>query len=100
MSPACCRLCVEHIREQLGILERRACRALGQHRSTQRKPSQGRHDKAELTEDIITLDWGRYGYCKITELLRTRGGWVVNDKRGSASGGVRGSRCRPNNRVG
>ncbi len=44
---------------------------------------QGLHDEAELTEDIITLarSCGRYGYRKIAELLRTQGGWVVNDKR-------------------
>ena len=83
LSPARRRLCVEHIREQLGVSERRACRALGQHRSTQRKPLQGRHDEAQLTEDIITLarSYGRYGYCKIAELLRTQAGWMVNDKR-------------------
>ena len=36
-----------------------------------------------MTEDIITLarSCGRYGYRKIAELLRTQGGWVVNDKR-------------------
>jgi transposase InsO family protein len=36
-----------------------------------------------LTEDIITLarSYGRYGYRKIAELLRTQAGWVVNDKR-------------------
>ena len=36
-----------------------------------------------MTEDIITLarSYGRYGYRKIAELLRTQAGWVVNDKR-------------------
>ena len=55
----------------------------GQHRSTQRKPPQGREDEARLTEDIITLarHYGRYGYRKIAELLRVEAGWVVNDKR-------------------
>ena len=63
------------------ISERRACSALGQHRSTQRKiPS--RDDEARLTADIIELarQYGRYGYRKIAELLR-RAGWLVNDKR-------------------
>ena len=83
LSPARRRLCVEHIRDKLGVSERRACQALGQHRSTQRKPPQGREDEARLTEDIITLarHYGRYGYRKIAELLRRQGGWVVNDKR-------------------
>ena len=83
LSPARRRLCVEHIRDKLGVSERRACQALGQHRSTQRKPPQGRGDEARLTEDIITLarHYGRYGYRKIAELLRVEAGWVVNDKR-------------------
>ena len=63
--------------------ERRACAALGQHRSTQRKTPRGRDDEARLTADIIELarQYGRYGYRKIAELLRRQAGWVVNDKR-------------------
>ena len=64
------------------ISERRACAALGQHRSTQRKIPRGREDEARLTADILELarQYGRYGYRKIAELLR-RAGWLVNDKR-------------------
>jgi transposase InsO family protein len=56
---------------------------LGQHRSTQRRIPQGRDDEARLTADIIDLarQYGRYGYRKIAELLRSGAGWVVNDKR-------------------
>jgi len=56
---------------------------LGQHRSTQRRIPQGRDDEARLTADIIALarQYGRYGYRKIAELLRSTAGWVVNDKR-------------------
>jgi putative transposase len=59
------------------------CRALGQHRSTQRKIPRGRDDEERLTADIIELarQYGRYGYRKIAELLRSTAGWVVNDKR-------------------
>ena len=62
--------------------ERRACAALGQHRSTQRKVPQGRDDEERLTADIIELarQYGRYGYRKIAALLRDAG-WLVNDKR-------------------
>ena len=56
---------------------------LGQHRSTQRRIPHGRDDEQQLTEDIVALArrYGRYGYRKIAELLRSQMGWVVNDKR-------------------
>jgi transposase InsO family protein len=71
------------VRSTLKLSERRVCRVLGQHRSTQRRVPQGRDDEERLTADIIELarQYGRYGYRKIAELLRSRAGWVVNDKR-------------------
>jgi putative transposase len=68
--------------DALGVSERRACKALGQHRSTQRKAPRGRDDEAALTADLVELagKYGRYGYRKISALLRTAG-WLVNDKR-------------------
>jgi len=73
---------VNHVVEELGVSERRACRALGQHRSTQRKKPVSSDDEAALTADIIELarQYGRYGYRRITAMLR-RAGWVVNKKR-------------------
>jgi len=73
---------VSRVREQLGISERRACRVLSQPRSTQRRRPQTANDEAALTADIIALaqQYGRYGYRRITALLRTAG-WVVNKKR-------------------
>ena len=67
---------------KLGVSERFACRVLGQHRSTQRKVAKPRADEAALTADIIALaeQYGRYGYRRITALLRSAG-WVVNAKR-------------------
>jgi len=67
----------------LKLSERRVCRVLGQHRSTQRRIPCGREDEDRLTADIVELarQYGRYGYRKIAELLRARGGWAVNDKR-------------------
>jgi putative transposase len=64
------------------LSERRVCRALGQHRSTQRQVLRGRDDEEQLTADLIELarQYGRYGYRKIAALLRDAG-WVVNDKR-------------------
>ena len=70
------------MRSQLNVSERRACAALGQHRSTQRKLPRGRDDEARLTADTIALarQYGRYGYRKITGLLG-QAGWLVNHKR-------------------
>jgi putative transposase len=68
--------------ETFGVSERFACRVLGQHRSTQRKIAKTPDDEAALTADIIALatQYGRYGYRRITALLRNAG-WVVNFKR-------------------
>jgi len=67
---------------ELGISERRACRVLGQYRSTQRMVPTTADDEAALTADIIALarQYGRYGYRRITALL-CRAGWAVNKKR-------------------
>ena len=64
----------------MSISERRACRALGQHRSTQRKAPRGRGDEEALRADLIELAsrYGRYGYRKITALLR-EAAWLVNE---------------------
>lgn len=73
---------MEHVVVEHGISERFACRVLGQHRSTQRKIPKTADDEAALTADIIALaiQYGRYGYRRITALLRNTG-WVVNVKR-------------------
>ncbi len=64
------------------VSERRACRVLGQHRSTQRRRPRGRADEDRLVADMIELarHYGRYGYRRIAALLRDAG-WHVNDKR-------------------
>lgn len=82
MSPARRRRCIDHIREELPVSERRICRVLGQHRSTQRKVPRGANDEQALTADIIELarQYGRYGYRRVTALLRNAG-WHVNRKR-------------------
>jgi transposase InsO family protein len=66
----------------MGVSERRAPAALGQHRSTQRVVPRGGEDEERLTADIIELarEYGRYGYRKIAAPLRNAG-WVVNAKR-------------------
>ena len=56
------------MRQALGVSECRACRTLGQHRSTQRKVPCGLPDEEQLTDDIIELarESGRYGSRMIT----------------------------------
>ena len=73
---------MDHVRAELGLSERRVCRVLGQHRSTQRTIPTTPDDEAALTADIIALalQYGRYGYRRITALLRDAG-WRVNKKR-------------------
>ena len=70
------------MRDELGVSERRACRVLGQHRSTQRKVPKGRQNEERLVADMIELarQYGRYGYKRVTALLR-ESGWHVNHKR-------------------
>jgi putative transposase len=55
---------------------------LGQHRSTQRKAPTKPDDEAALRDEIIALAriYGRYGYRRITALLRMAG-WCTNHKR-------------------
>ena len=70
------------MRGRLGVSERRACRVLGQHRTTQRHVPRGREDEERLVADMIELarQYGRYGYRRVAALLRDAG-WEVNDKR-------------------
>lgn len=82
MSAARRRACIEHVTATLDVAERFACKVLGQHRATQRKVPKMADDEVALTAAII--DWarqyGRYGYRRITALLRAEG-WRVNHKR-------------------
>ena len=79
------RKCVDHVIEALGVSERKACRALGQPRSSQRYQAVAASAEEALTADIIELgsQYGRYGYRRITAMLR-RLGWKVNHKAGGA----------------
>jgi putative transposase len=65
--------------KELGISMSRACRVVGQHRSTQRQTPRGRYDETALTKAIVRLaeQYGRYGHRRITEVLNAEG-WAVN----------------------
>jgi putative transposase len=65
-----------------GVSERRACRVLGQCRATQRYVVRKEEDEERLRHCVIALssEYGRYGYKRITALLK-QDGWSVNRKR-------------------
>ena len=73
---------MEHVSAKLDVSERFARQVLDQHRSTQRKVPKAADDEVALTADIIALarQYGRYGYRRITALLRIEG-WACNHKR-------------------
>jgi len=75
------RRAVEQVRRELDLPERRTCRVLGQPRSTQRYAPRPRDDEPALVDRIVELatEYGRYGYRRITALLRNEG-WRVNHK--------------------
>ena len=73
------------VRDQLGhemVSERRACKVLGQSRATQRRAHVVPDDEVQLVHDMVALAtrYGRYGYRRITDMLRWEG-WKVNHKR-------------------
>ena len=73
---------VDQVCQTLGVSQRRACSVIGQPRSTQRRAPKVPDDEEQLTAAIIDLarQYGRYGYRRITALLR-QVGWRVNKKR-------------------
>jgi len=73
---------VEHVKRQLSVSERRACRVIGQGRSTQRYEAATTDDERRLREAVVGLasEYGRYGYRQVTAMLRAKG-WRVNHKR-------------------
>ena len=73
---------MEHVQQSIGVSQRRACRTLSQSRTTQRRQAKLAEDEPRLTGRIVELAtrYGRYGYRRITALLR-REGWRVNHKR-------------------
>ena len=85
MSPAKRRAAVEHVRDALGrerVSQRRACCVLGQPRCTQRRERYVPSDEPMLVRRMVALatEYGRYGYRRVTALLRDEG-FRVNHKR-------------------
>src|ERR1700680_2307686 len=75
LSPERRRCAVEHACEEYEVSERRACRVVKQWRGTQRYLPLRCTDEDQLTQAILALaaKYGRYGYRRITVLLRNAG---------------------------
>jgi len=82
LSPSKRRKVIIQVQSKLGASERRACTVLSQARKTQRHIPLIMDEEARLVERIIELasQYGRYGYRRITAMLRQEG-WRVNHKR-------------------
>ncbi|MDP2943086.1 MAG: IS3 family transposase [Candidatus Omnitrophota bacterium] len=83
LSPVKRRRAIDWIREKLkNVSERRICRVIGQSRSTQRYRCIVQDSDVRLTARVTELarEYGRYGYRRVTALLRHEG-WRVNHKK-------------------
>ena len=97
---------MKHVVTVLRVSERRACRAIGQFRSSYRYVPQPDPDRERLRERIIALakEYGRYGYRTVTDLVRREGWEVGRDRvytiwREEASKCARSSRSGPDSGV-
>jgi putative transposase len=71
------------LQQRFGVSERRACRVVGQHRSTQRKPrapANGEEQRLAARLREIAGEHPRWGYKKAHQIL-LREGWQINLKR-------------------
>jgi hypothetical protein len=82
LSPERRRHAVFHAQQKHGLSERAACRLVSQPRGTQRYQPTQREDEDQLTRATIALarQYGRYGYRRITALLK-HAGWQVGKDR-------------------
>lgn len=70
------------VRRELQVSERRACKVIGQIRSTQRYVLKPNLDQERLEARVLELahEYGRYGYRQITNLLNMEGFEVGKDR--------------------
>ena len=73
---------MEQVRRELGLSERKACKVLGQARSSQRYNSKLPDKDKPVINDLrsLRLTHPRYGYRRITIKLREKD-WIINFKR-------------------
>lgn len=71
LSPERKRKAARHLVTQLAASERRACKVVEQHRSTQRYRAMEGHDEQELVQAVLGFArrHPRYGYRRIKALL-------------------------------
>ena len=111
MSPERRRRAVTVLQQRFGVSERRACRVVGQHRSTQRKPAATPTDLERVVRErlrAIAAAKPRWGWRKAYWVLRAEGvgasGQLVNHKRVRAywldEGLKRPAKTRKRRRVG
>lgn len=64
------------------VSERRACRTIGQIRSTQRYQKSVNRDQEKLRDRVIEIatEFGRYGYRQVTHMLNMEGWGVGRDR--------------------
>jgi len=82
VSPARRRDAVAYLQQRHKVSERRACKLVGQHRSTQRYEAQPGDFELKLVAEMNRLagEHPRWGYRRIHALL-VEDGWAVNRKR-------------------
>ena len=73
---------MDQLQSEFTVSQRRACKAIGQPRQTQRYQRKIRDDEPALVKQILELvrQFPRYGYRMICGMLRALG-WPVNPKR-------------------
>ena len=82
MSPSRKRAAVSELRKKFSVSQRRACRVIGQPRSSDRYEARPRNDEASLIKRMFELArrFPRYGYRRIAALLR-RESWQASATR-------------------
>jgi transposase InsO family protein len=96
VSPARRRDAVRYLLRRHRVSERRACRVVGQHRSTQRYLLVAAEGELRLVKRMneLAARHPRYGYRRVWALLRAEG-WQVNRKRVERLWRLEGHRVPP-----
>lgn len=70
------------VMRELKVSERRACKTIGQIRSTQRYIAKINPEQEQLEKRVVEVasEFGRYGYRKVTDIINTEGFSVGRDR--------------------